>query len=155
MGVMHRIPRYHVELVRESSISIEAYPRFSNSRSAFEIFQAEFANLDREAFYIVTLDSKNRMIGMHHISTGSLSSSTVHPREVLKSGVLDSAAAILLMHNHVSGDPVPSREDRECTSRLVEASKILGIRVLDHIIFGGETDYYSFADAGTLGESLP
>jgi DNA repair protein RadC len=155
MGVMHRIPRYHVELVRESSISIEAYPRFSNSRSVFEIFRAEFANLDREAFCIVTLDSKNRMIGMHHISTGSLSSSIVQPREVLKSGVLDSAAAILLMHNHVSGDPAPSREDRDCTNRLVSAANILGIRVLDHIIFGGETDFYSFADAGMLNEPLP
>jgi DNA repair protein RadC len=96
---MHRIPRYHVELVRDSSISIECYPRFTNSASAFEIFCREFLNLDREVFCVVTLDSKNRMIGMHHVSTGSLSNSVVHPREVLKPGVLDSAAAILLLHN--------------------------------------------------------
>jgi DNA repair protein RadC len=146
---MHRIPRYHVELVRESSISLEAYPRFSNSKAAFEIFRPEFANLDREEFHVVTLDSKNRMIGLHHISTGSLSSSVVHPRECLKPGVLDSAAAMILLHNHPSGDPAPSREDRECTERLVRAGSILGIRMLDHIIIG-ETDYYSFADAGLL-----
>jgi len=61
--------------------------------------------------------------------------------------ILDSAAAVFFLHNHPSGDPVPSREDRDCTNRLVGASKILSIRVLDHIVFG-ESDYYSFADAG-------
>jgi len=78
-----------------------------------------------------------------------MGTSVVHPREVWKSALLDSAAAVVFIHNHPSGDPAPSREDRECTNRLVEASKILGIRVLDHIIFG-QTDYYSFADAGLL-----
>lgn len=149
---MHRIPRYHVELVRESSLSLETYPRFSNSRSAFEIFRSEFASLDREEFHVVTLDGKNRMIGLHHISTGSLSSSIVHPRKCLKPGILDSAAALILLHNHPSGDPAPSREDRECTERLVRAGSILGIRVLDHIVFG-DSDYFSFADAGLIGQS--
>jgi DNA repair protein RadC len=73
---------------------------------------------------------------------------------VWKPALLDSAAAVIFMHNHPSGDPAPSREDRDCTNRLVEASKILGIRVLDHLIFG-ESNYYSFADAGILGEPLP
>jgi DNA repair protein RadC len=68
--------------------------------------------------------------------------------------LLDSAAAVIFVHNHPSGDPAPSHEDRDCTNRLVEASKILGIRVLDHIIIG-ESDYYSFADTGMLTEPLP
>jgi DNA repair protein RadC len=63
--------------------------------------------------------------------------------------LLDSSAAIILLHNHVSGDPAPSREDRECTQRLVRAGKILGVRVLDHIVCG-EAEYFSFADAGCL-----
>ncbi len=79
----------------------------------------------------------------------------MHPREAFKPAVLlENAAAVVFMHNHPSGDPAPSREDRECTNRLMAAAKILGIRVLDHVIFGGETDYFSFADAGLLAENL-
>jgi DNA repair protein RadC len=105
--------------------------------------------LDREHFVLITLDSKNRIIGYHTISVGSLSASIVHPRECLKAALLDSAAAVVFIYNHPSGDSAPSREDRDCTARLVEASKILGIRVIDHIVFG-EGDYYSFADAGLI-----
>jgi DNA repair protein RadC len=68
---------------------------------------------------------------------------------VFKAALLDSSAAVILLHNHTSGDPAPSREDRECTQRLVKSGKILGVRVLDHIAFG-ETEYFSFADAGCL-----
>jgi DNA repair protein RadC len=83
---------------------------------------------------------------------GSLSTSVVHPREVFAPAVKDSSAAILFLHNHPSGDPAPSREDRECTSRLCQAGKILGIRVLDHIVLGFD-DYFSFADAGLFQQS--
>ena len=72
-----------------------------------------------------------------------------HPREVFAPAVRDSTAAIISIHNHPSGDPAPSREDRECTQRLIRAGQILGIRVLDHIILGHD-DYFSFADAGLL-----
>lgn len=82
---------------------------------------------------------------------GSLSTSVVHPREVFAPAVRDSSAAILFLHNHPSGDPAPSREDRDCTARLCQAGKILGIRCLDHIVLGHD-DYYSFADAGLLAE---
>jgi DNA repair protein RadC len=143
------LPRYRIMLVRESEDSFTKYPKFQNSRELFDCFREELAALDREHFVLITLDSKNRTIGYHTISVGSLATSVVHPRECLKAALLDSAAAVVFIHNHPSGDPAPSREDRECTSRLVEASKILGIRVLDHIIFG-LTDYYSFADAGLL-----
>jgi DNA repair protein RadC len=143
------LPRYRIALVRESEDSFTRYPKFQNSRELFDCFRAELTALDREHFYLLTLDSKNRTIGYHTVSVGSLSTSIVHPREVWKSALLDSAAAVVFLHNHPSGDPAPSREDRDCTNRLVEASKILGIRVLDHIVFG-ENDYYSFADAGLL-----
>lgn len=143
------LPRYRIMLVKESEDTFTKYPKFQHSRELFENFREEFSALDREHFFMITLDSKNRTIGYHTISIGSLSTSVVHPRECLKAALLDSAAAVIFMHNHPSGDPAPSCEDRECTKRLTSASQILGIRVLDHIIFG-ETDYYSFADAGML-----
>ena len=145
------LPRYRVMLVKEAEATFTSYPRFQNSRDLFESFREEFAALDREYFVMITLDSKNRTIGYHTVSIGSLSTSVVHPRECLKAALLDSAAAVIFLHNHPSGDPAPSREDRECTNRLAQAAKILGIRVLDHIIFG-ETDYFSFADAGLLAD---
>ena len=148
------LPRYRVMLVRESAETFTSYPRFQNSRDLFEIFREEFAAFDRENFVLVTLDSKNRMIGFHTISIGSLSTSVVHSREVFKAALLQSAAAVIFLHNHPSGDPAPSREDRECTSRLTAAAKILGIRVLDHVILGA-TEYFSFADAGILSDNSP
>ena len=147
------LPRYRVMLVKEAEDTFTSYPRYQNSRDLFESFREEFAALDREFFFMITLDSKNRTIGYHTISIGSLSSSVVHPREVFKPAILDNSAAVIFLHNHPSGDPAPSREDRECTNRLTAAAKILGIRVLDHVIFG-ETDYFSFADAGLLTENL-
>jgi DNA repair protein RadC len=73
----------------------------------------------------------------------------VHPREVFSQAVRDSTAALIFLHNHPSGDPQPSREDRECTTRLLQAGRIIGIRVLDHVILG-HAEYFSFADAGLL-----
>jgi DNA repair protein RadC len=146
---MYQIPRYTVSLVRDGSIKTEEYPRFSNSKDIFDKFRDTLSAFDREHFLIITLDSKNRLIGLHDISTGSLNSSVVHPREVLKSAILNNAAAIIAMHNHPSGDPVPSIEDKDCTNRLVKACAIMGIRFLDHIIFG-ETEYFSFSDSGMI-----
>lgn len=146
---MNTIPRYKVTLVKESEISLAAYPRYGNSRDVFEAFREEFAQLDREEFHVITVDNKNRMIGLHRVSVGTLSTTIVQPREVYKSALLHNAAAVLLLHNHPSGDPAPSAEDRQCTARLLKAGAILGIKVLDHIVLG-ESDYFSFADAGLL-----
>ena len=145
------LPRYRIMLVKEAEDTFTSYPRYQNSRELFDAFREEFTALDREFFFMITLDSKNRTIGYHTISMGSLSSSVVHPREVFKPAILENSAAIVFLHNHPSGDPAPSREDRECTNRLTAAAKILGIRVLDHIVFG-QTDYFSFADAGLLAD---
>jgi len=94
------------------------------------------STMDRESFWILTLDQKHRVIGRHMISLGSLTASIVHPREVFKVAIIESAAAIILCHNHPSGDTVPSKEDNTLTDRLVQAGRILGIRTLDHIIIG-------------------
>jgi len=95
------------------------------------------------------LNSKHQLIREVLVSIGSLSTSVVHPREVFAPAVRDSTAALIFMHNHPSGDPSPSKEDKECTQRLIQAGQILGIRVLDHIVLGYD-EYYSFADAGFL-----
>ncbi len=92
--------------------------------------------LDQEEFLVATLDTKHHVRRVVRVTRGTLDASLVHPREVFRAAVADAASAVLLIHNHPSGDPTPSREDREVTRRLQEAGKILGIRVLDHIIVG-------------------
>lgn len=126
--------------------------KFSNSRDLFNRYRARFFNARKEYFISLILNSKNQLIREALISIGSLSTSVVHPREVFAPAVRDSAAALIFLHNHPSGDPSPSREDRDCTQRLYQAGKLLGIRCLDHIVLGFE-DYYSFADAGLLQQS--
>jgi len=99
---------------------------------------------------LLMLNQKNRVIGLHTVSMGSLTASVVHPREVFKVAILANCASILLAQNHPSGDCQPSREARALTQRLVEAGKLLGISVLDHVIIGGERRYFSFADENML-----
>lgn len=103
---------------------------------AYEYLAQEMRSLDREHFRAVLLNTKNRVIGIRTISIGSLNASTVHPREVFKAAVAESACSILLVHNHPSGNPEPSPEDVAVTERLVDAGRLLGINVLDHIIVG-------------------
>jgi len=93
--------------------------------------------LAQEVFWALLLDTKNRMIGAPVETTrGLLDSSPVHPREVFRAAVREAAAAVIVAHNHPSGDPTPSKEDINITRRLIEASRILGIRVLDHVVIG-------------------
>jgi DNA repair protein RadC len=93
-------------------------------------------HLDREHFRTIALNSKNQVVGIDTVSIGSLNSSLVHPRELFRTVISRSAAAIVLVHNHPSGDPSPSREDLEVTKRVTEAGKLLGVDVLDHVIIG-------------------
>ena len=101
------------------------------------------------AFVVLLLDHKNRVTGIDVVSIGSLSASLVHPREVFKAAVLANAAAILVLHNHPSGDPKPSEEDVKITARLAEAGGILGIPLLDHVVVAAD-GYTSFAEMGNL-----
>ena len=93
-----------------------------------------------EYMYMICMNTKNKIIGVFEISHGSVNSSIVNPREVFQKALLANAVSIIVMHNHPSGDPTPSREDIEVTKRLIEAGKIVGVEVLDHIIVG---DRYS------------
>lgn len=103
----------------------------------------------REQFVAVLLNSKNRVIATEVISEGTLTGSVVHAREVFAPALLHHAAAVIVAHNHPSGDPQPSCEDREVTAMLVESGKVLGIPLLDHLIIG-DGAYYSFQEYGAL-----
>jgi DNA repair protein RadC len=144
--------RAAVDLGRQlCSAPLRAGQRFANSRDLFLRYRAQFYASSKEHFLSLHLNAKNQLIREVLVSIGSLSTSVVHPREVFSPAVRDSTAALIFMHNHPSGDPAPSREDRECTQRLCRSGRILGIRVLDHIILGHD-EYFSFADAGQLQE---
>jgi DNA repair protein RadC len=134
---------------RLASSPLSPGQQFANSRDLFERYRARFYCAQKEHFYSLHLNSKNRLIREVLVSVGSLTCSVVHPREVFSQAVRDSTAALIFLHNHPSGDPQPSREDRECTTRLLQAGRIIGIRVLDHVILG-HAEYFSFADAGLL-----
>lgn len=134
---------------RVRSDRLESLERFTAPLQIFNHFHYRFCDRRREYFLTLLLDGKNRIIREEQISEGSLNQSIVHPREVFNPAVKESAAAIILVHNHPSGDPAPSREDREITRRLKEAGDIMGIRVLDHIIIG-DGAYFSFVEMGML-----
>ena len=144
MAVMEISRRYATERFPQGKV-------FGASKDVFVHFHQRLWDRKKECFFILLLDSKNRAIKEERVSEGTLTSSLVHPREAFTPAVRDSAASLILVHNHPSGDPTPSREDEEITRRLVEGGKLLGIGVLDHIIIG-QGGYYSFADEGRLRE---
>ena len=136
----------HLQVVRRGDVR-----RLPRLRSAADIHRefAVLADLDREAFLVLLLDQKHRVTGVHVVSVGTLAASLVHPREVFKVALLGNAATIVVLHNHPSGDPTPSREDREITLRLREVGETLGIPLIDHVVIGAE-GYRSFQELGLL-----
>ena len=129
---------------------IDDTPLFGNeliqtADDAIFLMQKELRNCDRETFCALHLNAKGKPLSMSVVSVGSLNSTLVHPREVFKASILSNAAAVIFMHNHPSGDLTPSEDDKRTTKQLEKAGKILGIRVVDHIIVGeNKENYYSF-----------
>lgn len=128
---------------------LERFDRFTSPQQVFDYFHHEFRDSRKEYFLTLLLDGKNRIIRRVQVSEGSLNQSIVHPREVFIPAVKESAAAVILIHNHPTGDPAPSSEDIAITRRLKEAGEIIGIKVLDHIIIG-DGEYLSFVERGLL-----
>jgi DNA repair protein RadC len=122
---------------------------FSSAGDLHEHYHLRLRELKQECFCVACLDQKNHMLADEQVSTGSLTEALVHPREVLSTAIRNRAAAIAVVHNHPSGDPAPSRADRQLTQRLKEAANLVGIRMLDHVIVG-DGRYYSFAESGAL-----
>ena len=137
-----------LRLVRERSLPYK--PRsLTNSTVVYDLFRELVEDLDREMTCLVCLDTKNKLTCLSVVSVGTVDSASVHPREVFKVALLSNASGIIFVHNHPSGDPEPSDNDRAITRKLQEAGQIMGIKVLDHIIIGNGC-FYSFADSGIL-----
>lgn len=126
--------------IAELSLSPDCRATIRSAEDAIQFCEGHFRRLvidgSKEEFHVVTLDTKNHVIDTHQISVGILDASLVHPREVFQVAIKDSASSIILVHNHPSGDPTPSREDLQVTARLKTAGQHLGIEVLDHIVLG-------------------
>jgi DNA repair protein RadC len=139
-----------VELGRRTlSRAPRARLQVANPRDVAAYLMPQFGSCAVEQFGVVLLDSKHRVVKTRLLSVGSLDASVVHPREVFRAAVLAGAAAVVLFHNHPSGDPTPSREDGELTGRLVAAGELMGIDVLDHVILA-DTRYVSLRESGRL-----
>ena len=140
---------YRVSLVKDKRVAFEKCQLINSQQSQpliKKLIESQ-GQPDREQFCIILLNSKNEIIGLNIVSTGNLSSAPVHPREVLKPAILSNASAMILCHNHPSGDLSPSPEDIAITARIVQASEIMGIQVHEHLIISMQDDtYYSFAD---------
>jgi len=138
-----------IEIGRRMAQDIQQKDLIKSPDDVKNIVMEEMRYFDREHFRVLYLDRKGGLLDMQDISVGGLHSSIVHPREVFKIAVRKSAASIILVHNHPSGDPTPSREDVEITRRLIEAGDIMGIAVLDHIVIGDNT-YCSLKTKGLI-----
>ena len=135
------VPQVEVTMVGEVEWSNSKYS--SSEEVAKSKLAQDLLKSDREKFICIHLNVKNQLISFEVVSTGSLTSSIVHPREVFKAAILANAAALVFIHNHPSGDPKPSLDDIEITKRLEKAGNLLGIEVLDHVIIGRD-GFYSF-----------
>ena len=139
-----------VELGRRTLVRGAAErPRLSTPQQLAEYLLPQYGSHAVEQFGVVMLDTKHRLVRIKTISIGSLDTTVVHPREVFREAVLASAAALVLFHNHPSGDPTPSPDDLVLTTRMVSAGTVMGIDVVDHLILADQR-YFSLVEAGRL-----
>ncbi len=133
------------EFNKRHNLSKESGKPIKSARDVFHYASQRILDNKKEQFIILLLDMKNRVIKDETISIGTLNASVIHPREIFKSAIKESANSIILVHNHPSGEPEPSQEDTELTEKLFDAGDLLNIKVLDHVIIGKEK-YYSFKE---------
>ena len=134
---------------RNAVLSEDEKPVIRSPQDVANLLMPELRDAKKEHLKSLLLDTKNRVLKILTVSVGILDSSLVHPREVFKDAIIASAAAIIVAHNHPSGDPTPSAEDRRITQRLAEAGQILGIELLDHVILG-DNRFVSLKERGVL-----
>jgi len=134
------------ELGRRQELDVELKDfNIKNPQGAVKAIQSRIKDKAKEHFKLVLLNTRNKIIGITNVSVGTLNTNLVHPREVFKDAIIHSAASVVLVHNHPSGDPEPSEDDLEITKRLVQSGKILGIEVMDHIIVT-KNKFFSFKE---------
>ena len=119
--------------------------KIDSAKDVFNLFEERLKSEKQEYFFTVLLNTKNYVINIQKISMGILDASIIHPREIFKSAIRNSASKIILVHNHPSGDPTPSEEDLEITNKLIGSGELIGIEVLDHVIIG-DGKYWSWLE---------
>ena len=140
-----RVDVVSIKVVKDYSIQYS--PRkVSNPRDAYKLFERFLLDIDREKFLVACFNTKNEPVNISVVSIGTLNSSLVHPREVMKTAILSNSNSIMIAHNHPSGSLSPSEEDKNITNRLIQSCEILGIKLLDHIIIGDNARYFSFKE---------
>jgi DNA repair protein RadC len=138
---------YKVALVKDSTVKYN-YDKISSPNVAVRILDSIFADADREQLVVLFLDTKNKIVGVDIVATGTLNSCNVSIPNIFKAAIICNAASIIVSHNHPSGDPTPSPEDVRVTENLVQAGKLLDIAVLDHIVIGEDGRYVSLKERG-------
>ncbi len=147
----YSVARYRLLLVKDGTVPTTWDRQLRQSKDVADLMAPLARGLDRETFWCLLLNGKNVLVGLNVVSVGALTAALVHPREVFKPAILGNAAAIVLAHNHPSGDAAPSAEDLALTRRLCEVGELVGIRVLDHLVLGEGGTFRSLADEGLLG----
>lgn len=145
---MKRISMVSLRLVRDRTVPYQTR-NLENSQAVYQMFRHLAEDLDREALWVACLDTKNRVTCLSQVSLGTINTAPASPGTILKIALTANACGIIILHNHPSGDPEPSQQDRQVTTQIKTASQILGIKLLDHLIVG-DGSYYSFADQGGL-----
>jgi len=124
--------------------------KITGPMDCYKLLEPLMRNLEQEIVRLILLDENHNVLATPVVTIGTLDSSLVHPREVFKYAIRDNATAIVMAHQHPSGDPTPSNHDFQATERIVRAGKILGVEVVDHIILGFAGKYFSFLENGQL-----
>ena len=149
-----KIEVVNIRMVKESTLY--SSEKIRTPEDVVRVIAKELATYDREVFAVLNMKTNGQPINLNICSVGTLDSSVVSPREVFKSCILSNAAAFVAIHNHPSSSLSPSQEDKDVTKRLLAASELLGVRMLDHIIVAGETGAtYSFKSDGLLDHLRP
>lgn len=144
----YRLTQYKVSLVRDSSVMKDGDKRISSMDDVMTAM-ADMKDLDREQLRAIFVDARHKIIGWEVISIGTVTASLAHPREILKGAILSNACGIILVHNHPSGDCSPSDEDVRLTNRIKDATRIMGIELLDHVVVS-VNGAYSFKASGQI-----
>jgi DNA repair protein RadC len=150
------VSAYRISLVRDERVCFSAQSVYNptDAQRCLQELIRKMGQPDREQFCVLMLNAKNFIIGMNICSVGGLSSAPVFPRDVLKPAILANAAALILAHNHPSGDLIPSSADKAITHKIIQAAEIIGIGVHEHLIFCMDGDgYFSFAEQGYIQEA--
>lgn len=146
-GLIMELIRIRAERVGTAE-ELELYgkQKLTDSELAHRILKTYFYGQDREEVVCLCLDTKGKITAINSVSVGTLNQSFIHPREIFKGAILSNCASIIIAHNHPSGDPSPSPEDRIMTDKIKNAGQLMGIPLLDSLILGEDQQYYSFAD---------